>query len=237
MAAQVLEIAGLHTLAEGAAGTGGQVVLLLHGYGMSPSDLAPFGKSLGTPALFLFPRGPLQVPRAGGEGYAWWHVDAARRAAALRKGPRDLADETPAGLDEARATLGRFLQEVTERFQPRGIVLGGFSQGGMLASEWTLHGAGVVHSLVLLSASRISFARWQHRQSRLRGLPVFVSHGRDDADLAFAAGERLRDFAAEAGADVTWVPFDGGHEIPLAVWRSLRAFLRGKSSSPVGPAG
>jgi phospholipase/carboxylesterase len=30
----------------------------------------------------------------------------------------------------------------------------------------------------------------------------------------------------EAGARVFWVPFDGGHEIPLVVWRGLRKFLR-----------
>jgi predicted esterase len=29
----------------------------------------------------------------------------------------------------------------------------------------------------------------------------------------------------ESEAPVTWVPFDGGHEIPLIVWRALRKFL------------
>jgi phospholipase/carboxylesterase len=61
--------------------------------------------------------------------------------------------------------------------------------------------------------------------TRLRGLPVLVSHGRADADLAFAAGERLRDLLAGGGADVTWVPFEQGHEIPLEVWRALRKFM------------
>ena len=42
---------------------------------------------------------------------------------------------------------------------------------------------------------------------------------------AFAAGEALRDFHRNSGARVTWQPFDGGHEIPLVVWRTLRRFL------------
>jgi len=63
------------------------------------------------------------------------------------------------------------------------------------------------------------------KRERLRGLPAFVSHGRADQDLAFTAGEALRDFVLAGGAEVSWVPFDGGHEIPLVVWRALRKFL------------
>jgi phospholipase/carboxylesterase len=58
-------------------------------------------------------------------------------------------------------------------------------------------------------------------------VPVFVSHGTADRDLAFSAGERLRDFVLESEARPTWVPFEGGHEIPLIVWRGLRKFLAG----------
>jgi phospholipase/carboxylesterase len=54
---------------------------------------------------------------------------------------------------------------------------------------------------------------------------VLVSHGELDDDLAFSAGERLRDFVAAAGAVVTWVPFAQGHEIPLVVWRRVRKLL------------
>jgi phospholipase/carboxylesterase len=61
--------------------------------------------------------------------------------------------------------------------------------------------------------------------SRLRGLPVFVAHGRDDQDLSFAAGAALEESLREAGARTTWLSFDGGHEIPLVVWRGLKKFL------------
>ena len=56
---------------------------------------------------------------------------------------------------------------------------------------------------------------------------MLVAHGRADAELAFVAGELLRDFAIAGGATVTWLPFDGGHEIPLVVWRALRKQLLG----------
>jgi phospholipase/carboxylesterase len=54
---------------------------------------------------------------------------------------------------------------------------------------------------------------------------VLVAHGKDDAELAFAAGEQLRDFASANGAIVQWLPFDGGHQLPFVVWRALRKLL------------
>jgi phospholipase/carboxylesterase len=54
---------------------------------------------------------------------------------------------------------------------------------------------------------------------------VLVAHGTRDEELAFNAGELLADFARSGGARVTWLPFDGGHEIPLVVWRALRKFV------------
>ena len=96
----------------------------------------------------------------------------------------------------------------------------------MLSMDWVLRGARAPDGLVLLSASRIALRDWEPHRNRLRSLPTFISHGTADQDLAFPAGERLRDFVLEAGGRVFWVPFDGGHEIPLVVWRGLRKFLR-----------
>ena len=104
------------------------------------------------------------------------------------------------------------------------LALVGFSQGGMLAMDYVLHG-GRVDALALLSSTRIAFDEWQPLLPRLAGLPVLVAHGREDRELSFAAGEALRDAAVAGGAAVTWLPFDGGHGIPLPAWRGLRRFL------------
>jgi len=190
---------------------------------MSPEDLAPFARSIGVPAWYLLPEAPTA---AAVGGRAWWPIDIAAREAARQVGPRDLATQVPAGLATARAQLEEYVTECRRRFRPQRLLLGGFSQGGMLACEWQLHSPRGADGLLLLSASRINVAAWQLCAQRLRGLPVLVSHGRADGDLAFAAGEQLRDFAASAGAQVTWVPFEGAHEIPLPVWRAVRGFLR-----------
>jgi phospholipase/carboxylesterase len=218
---RTVDIAGLRTTAIGLPDAP-LTLVLLHGYAMRPADLSPFAHSLGTPAYFLFPAGPVPSPIGG---HAWWTVDLEARESALARGPRDLTDDYPRGLDVAREQLGRFLDVVAAKFPPQRVVIGGFSQGGMLALDWVLRGIQPVDALVLLSASRLATRDWQPHRERLRNLPVFVSHGTADQDLAFAAGERLRDFVLESGARASWVPFEGGHEIPLVVWRGLRKFL------------
>jgi phospholipase/carboxylesterase len=218
---RTIDIAGLHTTVVGTPDAP-LTLVLLHGYAMRPADLSPFAHSLGTPAYFLLPQGSVPSPIGG---HAWWTVDLEARESALARGPRDLTDEYPRGLDAARAKFGRFLEAIVTEFPPRRIVIGGFSQGGMLALDWVLRGTRPVDALVLLSTSRLAARDWQPQRERLRDLPVFVSHGTADQDLAFAAGERLRDFVLESGARANWVPFEGGHEIPLVVWRGLRKFL------------
>jgi hypothetical protein len=63
-------------------------------------------------------------------------------------------------------------------------------------------------------------------------VPVLVAHGHEDDDLAFSAGERLRDMMIAAGARVQWLPFEGGHGLPLVVWRALRRFVNALALPP-----
>lgn len=222
MQEQLQTFAGLETVVVGPPQVAKMAVVLLHGYDMKAEDLAPFVHSMKASALFLLPRGPMETP---GGNRAWWHIDQQAKARALMTGPRDLADEYPAGAEAARGQLTEFMSEIGRRYQPQRLVVGGFSQGGMLACDFTLEGSVAIDGLVLLSASRIRSQQWQTRSARLAGLPVLVSHGRMDDDLAFAAGERLRDFAVAAGARVIWVPTEAGHQIPLIVWREFKRFI------------
>lgn len=195
---------------------------MLHGRNMQAADLAPFGASLGIDAHFVFPDAPLTVE----PGRTWWPVDAEARL--RERGARDLYEMDPPGRAEARAQLGALCNSVAEGKQ---LALVGFSQGGMLAMDYVLHG-GRVDALALLSSTRIAFDEWRPLLPRLAGLPVLITHGRSDEELSFAAGEGLRDAALAGGADVTWFPFDGGHGIPLSVWRALRKFLAATMAHP-----
>lgn len=198
-------------------------VAMLHGLGMEPAVLHPFLQSLALPAWCLVPAGPVHT---GEGGRTWWAVDPAKRAARLAAGPSDLFDRHPAGRPAARAALGAALLRLRAAGSGLPLVLAGFSQGGMLALDHTLLGDGPrPDALVLLSSSVIASDEWAPHWARLRGLPVLLAHGRADDDLAFSAGERLHALLLAAGARVSWLPFDGGHQLPLVVWRALRRFV------------
>lgn len=227
------EMGGLRTTLIGDEDRARSIVVLLHGYSMTSADLTPFGASLGLDALFAFPDGPLMAEPSG---RAWWPRDSARRADESTTGSRDMSTWYPPGRDAARARLTSLLTALRSRFGPRPVVLGGFSQGGMLACDSVLMDGTAVAALVMMSTSRIAAHEWASRSHRLRGLPVFLSHGRLDLDLSFLAGEALLSFLTQAGAQVHWVPFDQGHEIPLVVWRQLRRFLRSNIGVDHSPA-
>jgi len=222
MQSQECTLGGLSALRVGTPERARMQVVLLHGYAMRPEDLEPFSHSLGTPALFYFPRG---IHAVGATTRAWWPIDEERRSQQMTVGPRDLYRESPPGRPAARAALCAFLDAVRSQAPELPLVLGGFSQGGMLACDTVLCARQQVMGLVMLSSSRIAFSEWQSNFEVLAGMPVLVSHGQHDSDLAFRAGEALRDFHRDSKADVTWQPFDGGHDIPLVVWRALRRFL------------
>lgn len=200
------------------------VVLVLHGFQMEPSAFSPFAHSMGLPAWYLLPEAPLA---ADVQGRAWWHIDAKMRDLAIANGPRDFAVQHPPDLPRARACLDALLYATFAAAGERPVVVVGFSQGGMLACDTLVRRPRPVAALALLSASRIAFDEWQPHLAagNVRGLRVLVSHGETDADLAFAAGKALEESLAASGADVTWVPFPQGHEVPLVVWRRLRKVI------------
>ncbi len=197
-----------------------KIVIGLHGREMEAADLAPFVHSLANEALWVFPDAPLPSTRAR----TWWPVDSEARLRRLGEGPMELSAMDPPGRAEARELLGSLLAALGAAHRP--FVLVGFSQGGMLAMDYVLHGGLRPAALALLSSTRIALGEWLPRAGALAKLRVLVAHGTTDPELSFAAGELLRDFARDAGATTTWLPFEGGHELPFVVWRALKKLVK-----------
>jgi phospholipase/carboxylesterase len=211
--------------------------VLLHGFGAPGDDLVPLateiaraaGPGEALPVGYVFPEAPLEIRGGFGDARAWWMLDLERLEVELRSGtPRDRRDEVPEGLPAAREHVLRLLEHLEARAgaAPPRLVLGGFSQGAMLALDVALHRASPPAGLILMSGTLINEAAWRPRLPSLRGVPVLLSHGRADSLLPYAAAEGLRDRLRGAGAAVEWLPFVGGHEIPRSVIAAAGAFLR-----------
>lgn len=219
------ELAGLETCLISECTPARVRVVFLHGFDMQVSELTPFAHSLAIPGVaYAFPQAPLAVSPTG---YAWWAGCGRRKSERQPDAPRDLWDELPAGRETARRRVCDLIDALQSRYgEP--IVLAGFSQGGMLACDSVVMNTAKVCGLAVMSASGIAGSEWRERHERLAGIPAFVSHGRDDPDLAFEAGERLARFLRFSGAVVDWLPFEGGHGIPVQVWKGFKRFLQAR---------
>jgi phospholipase/carboxylesterase len=214
---------------DGCGGGDGPVVVLLHGWGAPGDDLVPLAQELDVPreTRFVFPEGPLALQMGCGEARAWWMLDLDRYQREITSGRAvALTREVPTGLSEARARVEALLDEIDRRPSPRPLVLGGFSQGAMLASEVALRAERPLAGLVVLSGTLLAADEWTPLMAKRKGLRVFQSHGNADPLLPLFTAELLRDRLVQAGLMVEWVGFEGGHEIPSLVLDRLSRFLR-----------
>lgn len=200
------------------------LAVICHGYGAPGTDLVGLAEELVMlrPELaavrFLFPEGPL-VPRDLGPwgGRAWWPIDIAAIERALSRGePRVLAGGEPDGMGAARKALLVVLERALAdaRLPWSRLVLGGFSQGAMLAVDTALRADEAVGGVVAFSPTLVAEETWRRLAARRRGLRVFVSHGRQDPLLPFAASQALVALLEENGIAAEFLPFDGPHTIP-----------------------
>src|SRR5262245_60888306 len=216
----------LEAVAIGAAAPAPLTVVLLHGFGAPGDDLVGLARAREAPpgTRFIMPAAPLARPGLYGDSRAWWMLDLARIERALAGIVEDRSDEVPDGLVEARALITGLVEALYRQGAKR-VVLGGFSQGAMLALDTLLHIDQPIAGLAFLSGTRINAAAWRARFARVKDLPVVMSHGTADALLPFAAATSLRDELRGAGADVDWLEFSGGHEIPMPVLAGVNRLL------------
>jgi phospholipase/carboxylesterase len=214
-------------------GGDGPVLVLLHGFGAPGVDLVPLFRGLDVPreVRFVFPAAPLVLDSRAPEDLApraWWLIDIAALQARVANGTAaELARETPPGIEPARAAVSSLLSALEAELDApiERVVLGGFSQGAMLACDVGLRAERSPAGLVLLSAAPISVPEWKALAPRRAGLPVLMSHGRSDPILPFAGGVFLRDLLTEAKLRVEWAEWNGGHGIPDGVVSRLGPFV------------
>ena len=219
------------------------VVILCHGYGAPADDLVGLGGELlqSTPALmgrvrFVFPAAPLPLDNVPFGGRAWWPIDMMALQRAIERGEaRKMADEVPPALAAARQKLRGLIDAVhTETGLPLAkIVVGGFSQGAMLSTDVALRLEEAPAALLVLSGALIDQTEWRRRAPARKGLPVLQSHGTSDPILPYDGAVALKSVLVDAGLDVTFVQFRGGHGIDGAVVTAITTLLNKLVPAPL----
>jgi phospholipase/carboxylesterase len=212
-------------------------VILCHGFGAPGDDLVPLAQELisGVPALsavrFYVPAAPISLGNTGwGEARAWWPINlptVARLQAGDPAALREFSKAEPHGMPMARQALTTLVNEVAvqTKLPVSRILMGGFSQGAMLATDVTLRLEEAPLGLMVLSGTLLLEDVWAPKAKARAGLQVFQTHGRADPILAFLGAQWLSELLTDAGLHVQFEPFEGGHTIHPDALAKLGAFM------------
>jgi phospholipase/carboxylesterase len=122
-----------------------------------------------------------------------------------------------------------FIEKINEAQKP--LVIGGFSQGAMLATQLILALPRPPKALVILSGTIFDRVHLESGFSSRNDFVYFQSHGRSDEVLPFSGAERLHEVLDAAGVHGEFIEFKGGHDIPMTVIQKLDRFLGGLAFS------
>ena len=185
------------------------LLVLLHGRGASEHDLFPLLDVLDPERRLLgvTPRAPLALPPGGAHWYAFYRLG-----------------EPDAGtFAQGYALAAEWLDGLG--FPPQRTVLGGFSQGGMMAYALSLFvGRPRPAALFALSSFVPTVPGFElDLESPLP--PIAIGHGTHDEVIGVEWGRGARDLLVGAGADVLYREYPLGHSVDPRFLEELAAWL------------
>ncbi len=199
----------------GTTGTGGRLLVLLHGYGADENDLAPLAPHLDPDGDFftICPRAPHSVPPFGA---GWYERDANRNIdPAMFLASVDSVDKT---IDAACSQYG---------FDRSEAVVIGFSQGGAMALASTLRADGAVRPRAVACLSgmlqEIDGLTYEFGADNLPR--ILVQHGTLDPMVTIDRGHHTRDTLNTHGVTHTYREYPMQHEIVMESISDLRDWL------------
>jgi phospholipase/carboxylesterase len=182
------------------AGEPDGALVLLHGRGADEFDLYPLIDMLDPDERMLgvTPRGPLSLPPGGAHWYALREVGYPDRETFLAT-YRDVGEWLDGFLEEHGIGHDR-------------TVLGGFSQGGVMAYSFGLgRGRPRPAALIALSSFIPTVDGFELDLSEIP--PVAIGHGTFDPIISVEFGRRARQLLADAGASVLYREYPLPHAI------------------------
>jgi phospholipase/carboxylesterase len=206
---------------------GAPVVVLLHGRGADPSDLAGLRPWLPDRSALVLPRAPFPAAEWGyGPGWAWYrYAGDDRPDEESFRAAQDALDEL---LEDLPSLLG---------YRPGAVVLGGFSQGGTMSIGHALRRPGAVAGVLNFSGFVPRHSDVPVTPDSVRGAAFFWGHGLQDPAIPFALAERGRAALAGAGAELEARDYPIGHAIAPEELRDAMAWLGRVISARVSSRG
>ena len=188
------------------------VILMIHGWTGDENSMWVFRSRLPRNALLVAPRG--LYANQSGSGYGW-HPE--------------ISKPWP-WVNDFQPAVEKIFSTISGRNFPRAdfsmLHLVGFSQGAALAYTMAIMYPERIASLAGLSGFLPDGASAYLRDGRMKGIPVFVTHGTEDDRVPVEKARRSVELLQAAGADVTYCEDNVGHKLSVNCFRSLEEFYR-----------
>jgi len=192
--------------------------VLFHGRATDENDLFPLLDELDPERRLLgaTARGPLSLPPGG---WHWYVI-------------RQVGFPDPETFQSTYALAGDWLDGLlTEHGIPlERTILGGFSQGGVMAHSLGL-GADRPRPAGVIALSSFIPRVEGFRVGDVTGLPVAIGHGTHDPVISVDFGREARDLLTEAGADVTYRESPMPHTIDPGFLGELRGWISDRAGT------
>lgn len=192
-----------------------EAVFVLHGRGANEEDLLPVAERLPGERHVISFRAPDHLRG----GYTWYDLD-------LSAGGLEQSQPDSAGFRRSLDIVAESVDAAIDAYDLDADSLGllGFSQGAITSL-----------SLVLEQPDRFAWIAAHHgylaashagmSPDGIEGMPVFVGAGTTDQIIPASRCEAAADGVREAGADVSFDVFEGGHGIGQEELAAVSAFV------------
>jgi phospholipase/carboxylesterase len=192
------------------------LLLLLHGLGSNEGDLIGLASELDGRFFSVSARAPYAM---GGDSFAWFGVQFGPGEPVIQ------AEEA----ERSRLALLRFIDELVAAYglDAARVYLLGFSQGAIMGLGLALTAPEEVAGVVAMSGRILpGILPLMAAPDRLRGLPIFIAHGKGDSVLPIAHGRAAREVLSRLPVHLDYREYEMGHEISDGSLGDIAGWLR-----------
>ncbi|MCF7756936.1 esterase [Paenibacillus xylanexedens] len=187
------------------------VIFALHGMGSDEQDMLRLMEPMQSDFIIVAIRGPI----VQGSGYAYFQIKS------IGNPIRELYDASVLGLQQLIVDLSaKYAIDPTRRY------IAGFSQGAIMAMTLSLMMGDAIKGIVAMSGYIPQFVKDEYKLQPDSELSVFISHGDQDHLFPLQLGEDNANFFRQHTNQVTYVPYNGGHQLTPDLYQQFQHWLR-----------
>ena len=178
------------------------LLILLHGVGSNESDLFQLADYLPDRYMVVTARAPFVRSK---NSFKWYDVDFSSGSPVINYEQAE----------ESRSILKQFIQQLKSLhdFDQDTIIVGGFSQGAIIAYNVGLTEPDLIHGVIALSGRVLDEVKPMVKSDRTRALNILIVHGTQDRVLPIDYARRAKQYLEQGGFGIDYHEIEAGHTI------------------------